>query len=173
VSRWLHPGGIFLGSTAFAEKVEHGSLFEGLGTPESLTDTVEIRDECGLPLSPDSVDNEVVRKVETNIAKGRCVLIHLLDCSKTNRGGLRRSTASALMARYAGQVLVVVDSCQLRCTREQIRADLNAGFMVMITGSKFAGGPPFAGAVLLPPKIVQQLRFLNLPKPIFFTRAIY
>lgn len=35
--------------------------------------------------------------------------------------------------------------------------------MVMITGSKFAGGPPFAGAILLPPAIVTQLERIELP----------
>jgi hypothetical protein len=34
---------------------------------------------------------------------------------------------------------------------------------VMITGSKFAAGPPFAGAILLPPEIVEQLRSPGLP----------
>jgi hypothetical protein len=153
----------FPDSTPFREKVERGLLVEGLENPESLTEAIEICYECGVPLSSESIDNEVVRKVEANIANGRCALIHLLDCSKTNRGGLLRSTASALMARYAGQVLVVVDSCQWRCSPEQIRADLHAGFMVMITGSKFAAGPPFAGAILLPPKIIEQFRFLDLP----------
>jgi hypothetical protein len=153
----------FLDSTSFLEKVERGRLVEGFETQESVTETVEIRDEHGIALSPDSIDNEVVQRVEANIANDRCVLIHLLDCSKTNRSGLRRSTASALMARFPGQILVVVDSCQLRCSPEQIRADLDAGFMVMITGSKFAAGPPFAGAMLLAPQIVEQFRFLDLP----------
>ncbi|SDS54333.1 hypothetical protein SAMN05444158_2378 [Bradyrhizobium canariense] len=153
----------FLGSAPFVERVARGYLIEGFDIPESTTETVEIRDGCGLALSADTVDHEVVEKVETNIANNRCVLIHLLDCSKTNRSGLRRSTASALMARYGSRVLVVVDSCQLRCSPEQIRADLRAGFMVMITGSKFAAGPPFSGAILLPPKIREQLRCLDMP----------
>lgn len=153
----------FLGSAPFSANVERGSPVEGLEAPESLTAIVEIRDQQGIARSANSIDEEVVQKVEANVANDRCVLIHLLDCSKTNRSGLRRSTAGALMARYAGRVLVVVDSCQLRCSREQIRADLGAGFMVMITGSKFAAGPPFAGAILLPAKIVEQLRFLDLP----------
>jgi hypothetical protein len=153
----------FLDSTCFLARVERGQLIEGFETPEPLTETVEIRDEYGIALSPDSIDGAIVQKIEANLAKDRCVLIHLLDCSKTNSTGGRRSTASALMTRYAGRVLVVVDSCQLRCSPEQIRADLHAGFMVMITGSKFAGGPPFAGAILLPPQIVEQLRFLDLP----------
>jgi hypothetical protein len=153
----------FLASTPHSGKIEHGSSVEGFEARESLTDTVGIRDELGRPLSLDTIDDQVIEKVERNVADGRCVLIHLLDCSKTNRGGLRRSTASALMARHAGQVLVIVDSCQLRCSPEQIRADLRAGFMVMITGSKFAAGPPFAGAILIPPAIVQQLGYIDLP----------
>jgi hypothetical protein len=91
----------------------------------------------------------------------------LLDCSKTDRAGLRRRTASALMARYPGRLLVVVDACQLRYSREQIRADLHAGFMVMMTGSKFACGPPFAGALLLPPWIVERLQYVKLPQGLF------
>jgi len=71
------------------------------------------------------------------------------------------------MQRFGDQILVVVDSCQLRCSPEQVRADLDAGFMVMLTGSKFAGGPPFAGALLLPPGIVDRLRLLSLPMGIF------
>jgi hypothetical protein len=153
----------FLGSAPFGANVERESPVEGLEAAESLTAIVEIRDEHGIPRCADGIDEEVVQKVEASIARDRCVLIHLLDCSKTNRTGLRRSTASALMARYPGEVLVVVDSCQLRCSPEQIRADLGDGFMVMITGSKFAAGPPFAGAILLPGKIVEQLRFLDLP----------
>jgi len=153
----------FLGSAPFRAIVTCGAPLEGFATPETLTASVEIRDQSGTPLSPDRIDSEVIREVEASIAGGRSVLIHLLDCSKTDRSGPRRSTASALLARYAGQVLVVVDSCQLRCAPEQIRADLRAGFMVMISGSKFAAGPPFAGAILLPQGIVDQVRDLHLP----------
>lgn len=154
----------FLGSAPFAAKVECGRLLEGLEADESKVEIVEIRDRNGVPRSADSIDDAVVRSVEAIIASGRDVLVHLLDCSKTNRTGLRRDTAAALMATYPGRLLVVVDACQLRCSREQIRADLNAGFMVMMTGSKFAGAPPFAAALLLPPGIVARLRSVKLPQ---------
>src|SRR5581483_2196569 len=39
----------------------------------------------------------------------------------------------------------------------QIRRDLADGFAVMITGSKFAGGPAFCGALLLPEGLVDRL----------------
>ena len=151
----------FLGSAPFRNRVACGELIEGF--EETLVESVDIRDDEGAPRSADRIDDDVIRKVEASIVGGRQVLIHVLDCSKTNRSGLRRSAASALMARYPGQALVVVDSCQLRGSPEQVRADLRAGFMVMVTGSKFAAGPPFAGALLLPPQILQQLRQLELP----------
>jgi hypothetical protein len=154
----------FLRNAPFAAEVECGGLLDGMEAPESQVGIVEIRDENGVPLSADSIDDAVVRKVEAAIAGGSDVLVHLLDCSKTNRTGLRRRTALELMARYPGRVAVVVDACQLRCSREQIQADLDAGFMVMITGSKFAGGPPFAGALLLPPSIVERLQSVKLPQ---------
>ena len=59
--------------------------------------------------------------------------------------------------------MVVVDACQLRCSFEDIRADLESGFMVMITGSKFAGGPPFCGALLISPALADRLEDLEAP----------
>ena len=152
----------FLDSTAFREKVEQAVSIEGFGD-ELSTEAVEIRDAHGQALTLDRIDEEVTRAVEIGVANGRSVLIHLLDCSKTGRSGPRRSTAMALAKQYSGRVLVVVDACQLRCSPGQIREDLRAGFMVMITGSKFAGGPPFAGAILVPPAIVEGLDVLELP----------
>jgi hypothetical protein len=154
----------FLGTAPFAAEVECGRLLEGLEADESKVEIVEIRDRNGVPRSADSIDDAVVRSVEAIIASGGDALVHLLDCSKTDRTALRRTTAAALMATYPGRLLVVVDACQLRCSREQIQADLNAGFMVMMTGSKFACAPPFAGALLLPPAIVARFRCAKLPK---------
>jgi hypothetical protein len=51
----------------------------------------------------------------------------------------------------------------LRCSFDEIEADLESGFLVMVTGSKFAGGPPFCGALLVPQDRVAQLRGLELP----------
>jgi hypothetical protein len=152
----------FLYSTAFSEKVEQAVLIEGFGNALS-TESVEIRDAHGQALTLDRIDEEVTRAVEIGVSNGRSVLNHLLDCSKTGRSGPRRSTAMALAKQYPGRVLVVVDACQLRCSPGQIREDLRAGFMVMITGSKFAAGPPFAGAILVPPAIVEGLDVLELP----------
>lgn len=45
---------------------------------------------------------------------------------------------------------VVVDACQLRLSPSVIKVCLRKGWPVVVTGSKYLGGPPFSGAVLLP-----------------------
>ena len=157
----------FLGTAPFAPEVPRGQLLHGLSTVDAEVEAIAIRDPAGEALPIDAIDDEVVASVEAGIRRGRSVLIHVLDCSKTNRSGPRRATALALQQRYADRVLVVIDACQLRCSPEQVRSDLHAGFIVMATGSKFAGGPPFAGAVLLPPAIVDRMRLLTLPPGLF------
>ncbi len=50
-------------------------------------------------------------------------------------------------------VLVLADCCQLRCSTEHISALLGSvAFSCALTGSKFAGGPTFCGALLVPPR---------------------
>ena len=95
--------------------------------------------------------------------RGRGVLLHVLDTSKTGLAGPSREIAAQIAALAPERVLVLVDACQLRCPPDRLRADLDCGFMVLITGSKFAGGPPLSGALLLPEAIAMRLRSAPLP----------
>ena len=45
---------------------------------------------------------------------------------------------------------VIVDACQARIAPETVAAYLRRGWPVVVTGSKFFGGPAFSGAVLFP-----------------------
>jgi hypothetical protein len=145
----------FLDTAPFA-LVERGQVIKGLGDGDGEVATVEIRDARGAPIGADAVDRAVEARVRAIIQSGRDVLLHVLDSSKTGLSGFSRTAAAAQMAAYPGRILCVVDACQLRCSQARIRADLDAGFMVAITGSKFAGGPPFSGALLVPPWIAAQ-----------------
>ena len=116
-----------------------------------------IRDARGAPRDPEAIDQETAQAVERELRRGRTVLLHVLDTSKTGLTGLTRQAARTLMASAPQRVRVVVDACQLRCSLTQIKRDLGDGFMVQATGSKFAGGPPFCGVVLLPAVLADEI----------------
>ncbi len=153
----------FDASAALRTKVAKGVSIEGWEHESTLTREIEIRDDRGALLPPELVDKNTAACVEAMLAAGKDVLLHVLDTSKTGQGGPSRSAAREIAKAAPGRVLVVVDACQLRCAFAELKADLRDGFLVMITGSKFAGGPPFCGALLVPPDLVEQLRDLRVP----------
>ena len=102
----------------------------------------------------------------TPSARWRAAAACCCTCSTRPRRGsrARRAESPRRSPRSAPErVLVLVDACQLRCPADRLRSDLDRGFMVLITGSKFAGGPPLSGALLLPEAIATGLRSAPLP----------
>ena len=106
-----------------------------------------------MPRDPAAVDQDAADAAERALRAGRDVLLHVLDTSKTGLMGVTRKAARLILASAPESVRVAVDACQLRCSLTQIKRDLADGFVVQATGSKFAGGPPFCGAVLLPAQL--------------------
>jgi hypothetical protein len=143
--------------TALGQEVRRGDAILGLSSARVTVRTAPIRDAAGRPRDADAVDDDVVVMVEQELRHGRDVLLHVLDASKTGLRGVRRQTARALAALAPGRVRIVIDACQLRNPLAELRRDLADGFMVLVTGSKFAAGPPFAGALLLPPAIIDEV----------------
>jgi len=78
------------------------------------------------------------------------VLLHAIAGSKTGMHQPPLTVVDTLAKELDGNLTVIIDACQLRVTPEYIRAQLAKGYVVLLTGSKFYGGPPFAGACLLP-----------------------
>ncbi len=61
-----------------------------------------------------------------------------------------------LASCWPDSVLVLVDACQMRLTREDLNAYLARNFMVLVTGSKFFTGPAFSGALLVPKDVADR-----------------
>ena len=62
-------------------------------------------------------------------------------------------------SRDAGRTsLGVVDACQGRFTQAELQQWLQQDSVVLYTSSKFYQAPPFAGAVLIPPAIAEQVK---------------
>lgn len=147
----------FLGRASLGGPVAKATRLAGWEDAQVSLETIEIRWPCGALRAQADVDQEAASKVERAVAGGAFALLHVLDASKTGRPGVSRAAAAQILARYPGQVLVVVDACQLRCAAADVRRDLEQGLAVMVTGSKFAGGPAFCGALLLPADLVERL----------------
>ena len=156
--------------SALGVPVERGAAIEGLPERRVWMETIAVRDGCGAARAVADIDREVAEVVEGAIAAGRRCLVHLLDSSKTGLGGPSSAALQSLQDRHRSTIDVVVDACQMRVGPEALRAYLQAGFMVMVTASKFFTAPPFAGALVLPEAIAARVRDMQ-PLPAGF--AVY
>ena len=109
-----------------------------------------MRDARGAVRPAAAIDGEVERTVALAAAKGARCLLRVLDSSKTGAGAPSIAAVDHLCEKYGDTVTVLVDACQMRCDRAAIRAYAGRGWLVQVTGSKFFGGVPFAGALLVP-----------------------
>ena len=126
--------------------------------------SVPVRHADGRPRSGADVDAEFSARVRAGCAGGHQVLLVLCDVSKSGLIAPSPACAIALKDEFPHQVEVLVDACQFRMGVQTLRAYLEQGFMVALTGSKFLGGPPFSGALLLPHVIAARLRARPVPR---------
>ena len=140
-------------TTAMGRHVAVGEPVDPASTARVELVSLAVRDPWGEPLPAAVIDAAAVQAVETAVVAGRRVLLHLLDTSKTGLVAPAIATTCELARRFAGCLDVVVDASQLRLSRHCLARYLECGFMVIVTGSKFFTGPPFAGALLVPTPI--------------------
>lgn len=135
---------------------------------ESMAEAVEVaavavRHGDGNLREAAEVDAEIESLVIRATAAGRRVLLVLSDVSKTGLISPSPACVLALRRRFADDVEVLVDACQFRLAPATLRAYLEQGCMVALTGSKFVGGPSFSGALLFPESSARRLRWRALP----------
>ena len=121
--------------------------------PEAAIRMVEvpIRDDQGLPRTPDAITRELRALIEDAVGHGEHVLLHLLGTSKTGLSVSPEDSLDALSGLDLDCVDVVIDACQMRTEFQRLGLWVRNGWMVQISGSKFLTGPPFSGALVLPP----------------------
>jgi hypothetical protein len=146
----------FSACTALGERVVDGAGVDAAAAVEVAV--VPIRDVDGTPRPTKLVDGEVETRVAEAARAGRPVLLTLVDVSKTGMIAPSPGCALALRRRFPEGIIVLVDACQFRLRRASLRAYLEHGFMVALTGSKFLTGPTFSGALLVPRTLARRLR---------------
>ncbi len=128
-----------------------GKVMLGMPLSEAMAVmNVRIRAPDGMPRDCGEIDMDVVACVESVVEKGGKVLLVLADVTKTGMIAPSLSCAIELRKKFPASVEVLVDACQFRMSPSTLRAYLEQGFMVALTGSKFLTGPTFSGALLMP-----------------------
>ncbi|GBR67748.1 hypothetical protein [Gluconobacter kanchanaburiensis] len=153
----------FATDSACATLVGKGEVIEGF-SPETRLIGVDIREPDGTARPVAAINAQCRDLAEREVAEGRHVLLHRLDQSKTGLAAPDMDLVGELCSRLGDQLSIVVDVCQARLSPSRVAEWVGRGIIVMITGSKFFTGPPFCGAILLPPEIRRRLPFLSLPR---------
>jgi hypothetical protein len=119
---------------------------------------ISIRQDDGAPRPLTDIDAEVEILVSNAVASGRRILLILVDQSKTGLIAPSPAGAMALHRRYPDKLEILVDACQFRLGLATLRAYLEQGFMVALTGSKFLTAPSFSALLLLPATVAKHLK---------------
>ena len=145
----------FSASTPSGEQVAPEADVDGLGSERIDLVRVAVRGEDGRLIAPDVVEAEIDRAIR--LAPGH-VLLHVVEGSKTGVRLPRATAVAGWQEREGSRLDVVVDAAQMRIDQRTVDIHLGAGRMVFVTGSKFFGGPPFSGAVLVPPSLAERVQ---------------
>jgi len=138
--------------TAQGVAVDKETVIKGLGEDVEAVD-IPARDARGRDVPADEMDRRVTAAVAAAVARGRKVMLQAMDSSKLGRRAPGRACLREIAARWPDGVRIVIDACQMRLSRARLARYLEDGCMVLMTGSKFFTGPPFSGALLLPPAV--------------------
>jgi hypothetical protein len=111
----------------------------------------------GTPRTARDIDAEFSALALQAHAAGRHVLLIQTDISKTGMIAPGYGCTAALQQALGTQLDVLIDACQFRIAPATLRACLEQGYSVALTGSKFVGGPSFSGALMIPARTAERL----------------
>ncbi len=123
-----------------------------------------LRHDDGTPRPAAALDADVESLVNEAVAQGRRVLLNMVDVSKSGLIAPSPACLLALRRRMPQAFDVLVDACQFRLAPATLNAYLEQDCMVALTGSKFATGPAFSAALLVPPAVAARFRQRLLPR---------
>lgn len=141
-------GRFFAEQSSVLEKTPKGEFLPGFES--TLLADVALRDRIGAPRSSLEIVADMDDRARSALADGYHPIIHGVHGSKTGLVLPSAADIATLRSAHGDNITVVIDACQARIEAEEIRRYLALDCIVMITGSKFMGGPPFSGMALIP-----------------------
>ena len=147
--------------TANDDKVVKGTPLDGLTQPVDCI-ALPLRNDAGEIRTDAETDALVLEAVDRLASGDGRVLLQAMDCSKLGWRAPSDALLQDIARRWPDQVQIVIDACQMRLSRRRIAKYLDCGFMVLVTGSKYFTGPPFCGALLVPPALARRIAATEL-----------
>ncbi len=132
---------------------------------------IPVRDDAGRASSAAEMAEAIDAAVAEASAAGQHSLVHVVHGSKTGLVVPSFAHIDTLSATHGAAVSFIVDACQARITSDAIADYIVRGCIVMLTGSKFMGGPPFSGFALVPQAVVDAAAELPTGFANIFRRA--
>lgn len=157
-------GQYFAAQTSLGLLSKKAEPVEGL-PPVSLSE-IPVRNADGITHDSAYITAAMRRTIDAALSRNERPLLHVVHGSKTGLILPDLSDIDALRADYGGRIAFVVDACQARITSAALTAYLERDMLVLLTGSKFMGGPPFNGFAIVPPGLMRQAA----PMPSGYTR---
>lgn len=142
-------GRFFAAETALGARAAVQTAIDPVFAGTELVD-VAVRDAAGRPRASAAVAAQLSLHIERAVTRRRKAVVHVVHGSKSGLTLPALVDVERLAATHGDAVTFVVDACQLRIAPTVIRRYLALGCVVLLTGSKFAGGPPFSGFALVP-----------------------
>lgn len=164
-------GEFFAAETARGIKVTKGEPIGGFAPGSVELYNIPVRDDAGRAVRAAEMAAAIDRAVAEAHGAGKHTLVHVLHGSKTGLVLPHFDHIDALKASYGDAVSFIVDACQARITSTAIQGYLARGCIVMLTGSKFMGGPPFSGFALVPQDVIDAAADLPSGLAQIFARA--
>ena len=146
----------FSPQTALGDRVRPGDVVGSGGDGREVL-AIRCREPDGTLRDEVFIEADLAAAAAYAISEGRRVLLVVTDVSKTGLLAPRPSAAIRMRQRWPDSVEVLVDACQFRLAPATLKAYLEAGCMVAVTGSKFLTGPSFSGALFVPGRLAERL----------------
>ena len=141
-------GRYFATETALVERLDKGAAVAGLD--DTFVMDIPVRGAGGQPRRSSEIGEAIAKAARAAHAQNRHPLAHIVHGSKTALVLPDIATVDALRQNFGDTLSLVVDACQARISAASLNAYLTRGATVLMTGSKFIGGPPFSGFALVP-----------------------
>ncbi|MEL7188855.1 MAG: hypothetical protein AAGK17_04825 [Pseudomonadota bacterium] len=167
-------GRYFAPRTALGQDVTKGDMLPGFEPGSIRVETIPMRSETGAVIGEDAHADLLDKAICAAVDAGERPLLHVVHRSKTGLVLPSWPVLSRLAATHGDNLDIIVDACQGRISPQMIARYLEIDASLLLTGSKFIGGPPFSAFAVLSPGMSKRMRSASdLPSGLaaFFSRA--